>query len=53
MSIELLGEWLTYASFAVPGMLWFADAVWAEWHDPPRAGITPGGTTVLEAPTAS
>ena len=33
MSIELLGEWLTYASFAVPGMFWFVGALWVEWRD--------------------
>jgi hypothetical protein len=33
MSNELLGEWLTYASFAVPGMFCFVGAVWVEWRD--------------------
>jgi hypothetical protein len=33
MSNELLGEWLTYASFAVPGMFCFVGAVWVDWRD--------------------
>jgi hypothetical protein len=33
MSNELLGEWLTYASFAIPGMLCFVGAIWDEWRD--------------------
>jgi hypothetical protein len=33
MSNELLGEWITYASFAIPGMMCFVSAVWDEWHD--------------------
>jgi hypothetical protein len=33
MSNELLGEWITYASFAIPGMMCFVCAVWDEWRD--------------------
>ncbi len=35
MSTELLGEWLTYASFAVPGMFWFVGALWVDWRERP------------------
>jgi hypothetical protein len=41
MSNELLGEWLTYASFAVPGMFCFVGAVWVEWRDKPSCGASP------------
>ncbi len=33
MSNELVGEWMTYASFAIPGMMCFVSAVWDEWRD--------------------
>ena len=41
MSNELLGEWLTYASFAIPGMMCFVCTVWDEWRD--AAGRAPAG----------
>jgi hypothetical protein len=46
MSNELVGEWMTYASFAIPGMMCFVFAIWDEWRDTDRYAAVPGDCTL-------